>query len=221
MSEPSQFDPPTGQDPPHEPAFNAPAAAVALVVLILASYALQIVRLQGEAAGLWGGFSLPALEEGRWWTLFTHMFIHGGWVHAGMNALGALAFGPPVARLLGSGPRGWLLFAAFFLATGVIAALGFGLIHWSSPAVMIGASGATSGLMGAASRLYAQEEGAMAPLLGRQPLGMLAGWTAANVLIGLTRLSPGMEGAVIAWDAHIIGFVAGMVLISPFARLAR
>jgi membrane associated rhomboid family serine protease len=51
------------------------------------------------------------------------------------------------------------------------------------------------------------------------PLGWAVTWTTANVLLGVTGVSPGMEGAVIAWEAHLVGFAAGLLLIGPFARV--
>ena len=202
--------------PAREPMFNAPWAATVLVGAILGSYAAQS-WLGGDRMAAIGGFSAPGLAEGRWWTLISATFLHGGWVHAAMNALGALAFGPPVARLLGEGIKGAFAFLLFFLICGAVASLGFAALHWGDPAVLVGASGAVSGLMGAASRIYGRQSG-LAPVFSSVPLGWAVAWTIANVLLGVTGLSPGMEGAVIAWEAHLVGFAAGLLLIGPFAR---
>lgn len=201
---------------PHEPAFNAPWAVVVLSLAILGSYAVQGWVAPAGMAGEIGGFSIAALEQGRWWTLVTCMFVHGGWLHAGMNAVGALAFGAPVARLFGASARGVLVFVLFFLFTGMVASLGWSLLHLDSQAVLIGASGGVAGLMGGAARLYGRERG-LAPIFSRNPMGFAAGWVIANVLLGLTGLTPGMEGAVVAWEAHIIGFAAGLFLVGPAA----
>ncbi|MFN7618845.1 MAG: rhomboid family intramembrane serine protease, partial [bacterium] len=49
-------------------------------------------------AGLSLAFRPSSLWTGQWWPgLLTSMFVHGGWAHVGMNAVAALAFGPPVA----------------------------------------------------------------------------------------------------------------------------
>jgi membrane associated rhomboid family serine protease len=202
--------------PGREPIFNAPWAATVLVGAILGAFAAQ-AWLGGDRMAAIGGFSAPGLAEGRWWTLISAIFLHGGLAHAAMNALGALAFGPPVARLLGEGAKGALAFFLFFLVCGAVASLGFAALHWRDPAVLVGASGAVSGLMGAASRIYGRRHG-LAPVFSAVPMGWAVAWTIANVLLGITGISPGMPGAVIAWEAHLVGFAAGLVLIGPFAR---
>lgn len=203
-----------------EPLLNAPAPALAVVAAILASYLVQSLLAPGIDWGLRGGVSSLALQEGRWWTLFTALFIHGGWPHALMNALGALAFGAPVARLLKGRGGGSAAFYLFYLACGVLANLGYGVLNWNSPVPAVGASGAVFGLMGAASRLLFAHEGRLAPLLSRGPLGMSAALAIAGALIWVTGITPGMPGAVVAWEAHLFGFLAGLFLIGPAARVA-
>jgi len=77
------------------------------------------------------------------------------------------------------------------------------------------------GLMGAASRLLFAPSGAMWPVFSRIPLGMAAGMAVISFLIWVTGITPGMEGAVVAWQAHLFGYLAGLLLIAPFARLAH
>ena len=211
--------PPGSRRPPQgrEPMFNSPWPATVLVGAILGSYAAQTWLGGGDAMAAIGGFSARGLAEGRWWTLLSATFLHGGWAHAIMNALGALAFGPPVARLFGERAGGALAFLVFFLVCGALASLGFAALHWGDPAVLVGASGGVSGLMGAASRIYGRRSG-LAPVFSRVPLGWAAAWTIANVILGVTGVSPGMPGAVIAWEAHLVGFAAGLLLIGLFAR---
>jgi membrane associated rhomboid family serine protease len=215
---PDAIDQPDIQQPPpaREPVFNAPWPAVAIVVVILGSYLLQVWVGGGPAAAGELGFTPQDLAVGRWWTPLTVMFVHGGWVHAGMNALAAFAFAPPVARLFGPRLGGVVGFFLFYMACGVFSTLGYAAIHLGDPTVIIGASGAVSGLMGAASRL--REGGQPAPLFSRPVLGMAVGWILANLLLGLTGVAPGMAGAKIAWEAHIAGYLAGAVLIGFIAR---
>src|SRR6185295_11159369 len=106
-----------------------------------------------------------------WPRMVSMMFVHGGWAHAIMNALAALAFGPPVARLLGSDLRGAALFFLFYLVCGVLANLGYSLLHLGSIDPVVGASGAVSGLMGAATRLFGREQG-LSPILSRPVLSL-------------------------------------------------
>ena len=134
-----------------------------------------------------------------------------------MNAVGALAFGAPVARLLGDriGPSVFLL---FYAACGALAALGYGLIHWGSPQPMVGASGAVFGLIGAATRLMGGQ-GRVLPLFDRRVVSASLAWMAVNLVVGLIGYVPGVQGAQIAWEAHAVGFVVGLLAIGPLGRL--
>ncbi|MDB5477502.1 MAG: rhomboid family protein, partial [Phenylobacterium sp.] len=58
------------------------------------------------------------------------------------------------------------------------------------------------------------------PLTGRTVIGMTAAWIIVNVLFGVSGLTPGAGTVPVAWQAHIIGYFAGLLLIGPFAKLA-
>ena len=201
-------------EPPSERMFNAPL----LPVLVAASMPVLFL-LQTQMAD--GGLSyalVPAdLWRGGWPTLFTSMLLHGDWVHALMNAVGALAFGAPVARLL-AGPRGVLAFIGLYIVSGMLAALGYGLVHAGSEAPMVGASGAVFGLIGAATRLMGGA-GRVLPLTDRRVIMSGIVWMAVNAVTGLVALTPGAEGPRIAWEAHAFGFLIGVLAIGPLARL--
>jgi membrane associated rhomboid family serine protease len=190
-----------------------------IVASIVGGYALQRLSGNPEAAMQALGFSPSALRDGQWSGLVTALFVHGGWTHAILNALGALAFGAPVARLFGFGGRGVIGFFAFYLLCGVLASLGFALVRWGSPDVLIGASGAVSGLMGAASRLVDRGEG-LSPFLGRTVIAMAVGWIVVNLLIAATGVDVGQGGQPVAWEAHLFGYAAGLFLLAPVAGLA-
>ena len=144
---------PSAAGPPkREPLFNAPWPSLVVVAAIVGSYALQSTLAPGEAGMERWGYSPAQLDHGYWFGLLTVMFVHIGWTHALMNALGALAFGPPVARLMGPGLKGAGLFFLFYLTCGLASALGYTVLHLHSVEVSAGASGAIAGLMGAAPR---------------------------------------------------------------------
>ena len=211
-------DPILDQAPPRrEPIFNAPWPAMTLTLLLIASFVLQLQLPER----MWVDYVLtPAVvtQYGRWVTLVTPLFLHGGWIHVLMNAVAALAFGAPVARLLGLDPRGAAAFFLFFLVCGVLSSIGYVMAHPSSLLPVVGASGAVSGLMGGASRLV-DRRGSLGPLISRTTVGMAVMWTIVNLIIGYVPVMPGTGGAGIAWEAHVAGYFAGVLLIGPFARL--
>lgn len=206
--------------PPREPAIRAPWPALVVAGALLGSYLLQIGAGAPEAWIERFGFSPAELQRGRWDGLVTSIFAHGGWTHVGMNAIGALAFGAPVARFLGLRPTAVLSFFLFFLICGALSALGFAGVHPGSDKLLVGASGAVSGLMGAASRLIDRRPG-LAPLASSTVIGMAVGWVVVNLLMALFGLSMVTGGAPVAWEAHLFGYAAGLLLIWPLARLLR
>ena len=127
---------------------------------------------------------------------------------------------PPVARFLGTGARGVSAFLVFYLACGALANLAYAAVHPGEEALLVGASGAVSGLMGAASRLIAGR-GRVGPILSRPVLGMGGAWLAINLLIALVGFAPGAGDAAIAWEAHVAGFVVGVLLFGPLVRVLR
>lgn len=209
------------QGPLREPIFNAPWPALALVAVIIGGYAVQSMLPQ-EAVLEGFAFSPAALQAHRWHTLVTALFLHGSWAHALMNAAFALAFATPVARFFGTRPAGALFFFSFYLVCGVLSSLGYAAVHWTSPAVLVGASGALSGLMGASARLIAGG-GRLGRIGSSVVIGMGAAWVIVNLLVGWlgSAFVPGTGGAGVAWEAHLAGFFAGVLLIGPFAWVAR
>ena len=109
-----------------------------------------------------------------------------------------------------------MLYFGFFLLCGVLAGLGYVAVHLGGSAPVIGASGAVSGLWGAASRLLGRG-GRLAPIFSRQVLSQAMVFTALNVVIGLAG---GFAQLNIAWEAHLAGYLAGLLLIGPASLLA-
>ncbi len=208
--------PPAPPPPPaREPLFNAPLAPLALAVSMPL---LFLAQLQAPDGGFGWAFRPSDLIDGRWETLLTAMFLHGGWAHVAMNAVFALAFGAPLARMM-RGARGVAVFALFYIGAGVVASLGYGLIHWGATTPMVGASGAVFGLLGGAIRLMFGR-GAPAPLTDRRLAAASLAIMGVNLATGLLGLAPGVTAGVgIAWEAHAFGFAAGLLAIGPVSRL--
>lgn len=199
-----------------EPMFNAPWPAVlAAASIVISNFVLgwasdeTIYGLAMEPVRVWSGEVAG---------LVTSLFVHGGWIHALMNAAFALAFGAPVARLLGLGARGGVLFGLLYIGCGVLAGLGYAAIHPQSTSLVVGASGAVAGLMGGAARLL-DRPGQLSSLFAPRALSLALGWLVINLVMAAFGGFPGLTGAV-AWEAHLFGFAAGALLISPAAWLA-
>ena len=140
-----------------------PDAVTLLVIVNVVVFLAQHVFLIGAERAFvdgepgvkpWGGLSIPALAEGRVWTVFTHMFVHGGLLHLLGNCLLIFFAGRAVQSLLG--PRNFLL---IYFMSGVIGAALELATGWISgvPVEIIGASGCGSGVFVALAVMLPQE----------------------------------------------------------------
>jgi membrane associated rhomboid family serine protease len=150
--------------------------------------------------------------------LFTHMFLHGSWMHILGNMWFLWIFGNNVEDSMGR-----LRFVMFYLLCGLAAAAGQILTDPRSPVPMVGASGAISGVMGGYLLLYPTVRVyAMVPLgffltsVALPAWVMLGYWFLIQFVSGLVSI--GGEGGGVAFWAHVGGFIAGLVLIKLFAR---
>lgn len=217
-----------------EPLSRAPWPPMALVLVLIGIYAWQAST--GDAAACTAGFARAQcvrygfaptqLDSGVWSGLVTALFMHGGWTHVLFNSVFAVAFGAPVARLFGLAVKGVIAFFAFFLICGVIGNLGFALLNPHSPTLVIGASGAVAGFMGAASRLLDRRTAdggvaGLAPFTSRTVVAMGAAWLTINLVVGLFGFDVGIgaPGQPVAWEAHLFGYAAGLLLIGPASRM--
>lgn len=198
-----------------------------------------ISGLQGAANSQEGISPLAALaqyvladQEAYPWTALTYAFLHGSWAHVLINCVWLAAFGTPLVRRFGM--------ARFFglaLASALGGAILYSLMNPLQVLPMIGASAAVSGMMAAASwfmfapadwlpegRLTQPHErlreGLADMARNRQVLIFLGVWFAANYVFAFVQ-PIGVTDASIAWEAHIGGFLVGLVLfpfIDPLPR---
>ena len=200
-------------EPRSEPIVKAPLVAVLLTLALPALYWLQLRMPDGGAAL---AFSPTRFWQGDPRGLVSAIFLHGDWTHVAMNAVALLAFGAPVARLL-RGPVGALGFLAFFIVCGVIGSIGYAFANPAGVGAW-GASGGVFGLIGGALRM-ATPRGPILPLTDRRVLIQAGAWAAISVFVGVIGLGAGGTGAGIAWEAHLAGLAAGLLLVGPFVRL--
>lgn len=200
--------------PKREPILKVPFVPL---VVALGLIALYVVELRMPDQGTHLGFRADDLQQGYWPGMFTYMTVHGGWMHVIMNSVGIIAFGAPVARDLtrGLGAVAWLL---FFILCGVIAAIGYSLLNMGQTVWVIGASGALFGLIGASTRLLAGP-GLLLPIWHPVVLKTSLAWLGATAVLGMFGGAIGGAGAEIAWETHVVGFIAGLILIGPFHAL--
>jgi len=168
-------------------------------------------------ARLFGDAKLSRAAVPAWTTLFTSMFMHGGFLHLALNMLFLWVFGDNVEDSMGR-----LRYLVFYLVCGVAAAMTQALINPDSTIPMIGASGAISGVLGAYLLLHPF---ATVRVLIFIFLFVTIVHVPAMFVLGLwfltqlasATLSPS-EGPGVAFWAHIGGFVAGMALVPLFKQ---
>jgi membrane associated rhomboid family serine protease len=226
---------------PHQPIFRAPAVVIVLIAALVAAHVARTLISPEQSLAWINRFAfIPAryspdflsqhgIDAGtlfeRMLPFVSYMALHGSYTHLAINCLFLLAFGPIVARRFGGA-----LFLLFFMICGVAAAATYLAFNWNSLEPVIGASGGISGLMAAGMRLLPTErppwategppaEAAMLPIWSRQIILFSLVWAGLNIVAGLTGLGMGGEVGMIAWQAHLGGFAAGLLLSGPFDAL--
>jgi len=204
---------------PSEPMINLPPVTKALIAVIVVIH-LAVMFALDPPDRFWVydmlGFT-PGTYTGKadvpLWSLLlspvTYMFIHGSWLHIGMNGVMLMAFGTGAERWMG----GKRMFTLFFLC-GLVAALVQFILSPFSLNPMVGASGGLSGLFAAVLVMLQSQ--------GRLGGGRYGIWPFAALWIGISfifGLLGGPDGSAIAWAAHIGGFLAGLALIKPVWRI--
>lgn len=158
----------------------------------------------------------------------SYSLLHGDFIHLGVNMIWLAAFGSPLANRIGV-----VRFMLFWIATSVGAVLLHYAIFSQSVAPLVGASGAISGMMGAAARFaFRIDRSLPKPAFGgtilsipevlatRSVMVFLAIWMIVNVVTGMGVGTDGMDGQI-AWQAHIGGFVVGFFGMRLFDRPMR
>lgn len=214
-----------------EPVFNLPSIVIWLIAACVGIHILRTMILSLEQDWwLVIHFAFIPLRYSGEYLLdlyaflgpVTYAFLHGGVAHLAVNLIWLAAFGSPLANRLGA-PR----FLLFWLFTALCAAGLHYALHPLDPTPLVGASGAISGMMGAAARFgFAIDRAAGRPAFAgpilpmrtvfthRTTVSFLLVWMVINLAMGFGFGEPG--GARIAWEAHIGGFLAGFLLLFLF-----
>ncbi len=137
------------------------------------------------------------------WSLLTHAFLHGGWLHLAMNGAAFLGLGHALVRMIGIGR-----FLVVFTASAIAGAATFGLVAETN-GPLVGASGAIFGLFAVLTAWQEQalrRAGRSRAMIWRR----IAGLVALNVALAFGL------GGLLAWQAHLGGWVAGWLLAGAF-----
>jgi len=233
---------------PNARAFQAPASVIALVSAITLVFLFQnFGPKELTQKAFFFGSLIPARFDYAFQQAFpldqlllplvSFQFLHGSWTHLILNMMFLLAFGSPVAwrlstpspvdRMRNSG-LGTILFLIFFLTAGIFSGLVYVFMHLKDIVQVVGASAGVSALMGAALRIGHFWRGPTGDIIVDKPAPlthpMIIRFSIAlvgiNIAIGIfgNIFFPG--GANIAWDAHISGYIFGLLASPWFLKLA-
>jgi membrane associated rhomboid family serine protease len=245
---PAESPPELPPELPREPILTLPGALTAYI-LLLAVIHLRVLlppEMENWTIDVFGfipkrydstllAIDFPGGAGAKVWTFVTYSLLHANLTHLGFNVLWLLPFGSALARRFGA-----VRFFVFMAVTAAAGALAHLLTHEHAIAPMIGASASVSGAMAAALR-FAFVQGSFlsfsrgdADAAARVPalsltralrntrvLGFLAVWFGVNIIFGMGSIAIGAEGASVAWQAHIGGFLAGLMLFSLFDPVPR
>ena len=248
LQSPTELPPDTPPEAPREPLLTLPGALTAYIVLLAVIHLRVLLPPDWEnwTIDVFGfiprrydstllAIDFPGGDGAKVWTFVTYSLLHANLSHIGFNVLWLLPFGSALARRFGA--FRFFLFMAVTAAAGALAHL---LTHEHAVAPMIGASASVSGTMAAAIRFaFVQgsflsfnrgdaDAAAKVPALSlmralRNPrvLAFLGIWFGVNIIFGVGSIAIGSDGASVAWQAHIGGFFAGLLLFSLFDPVPR
>ena len=206
------------------PSRTTPFVTIALVAVNVLVFLYQLSLGDQFEAFVFNYGLIPA--EFSWVHVFISMFLHGSLMHAGGNMLYLWIFGDNVEDRMGHGR-----FLVFYLLCGTVAGLTQTVFAPDSMIPMVGASGAIAGVMGAYFVLYPHSRiVTLLPFIVitvvEVPAILFLGiWFLMQFLSGVGSIadsSPGGTGrSLIAFWAHVAGFVAGLVGVFVFRRPER
>lgn len=233
-----------------QPILNVPPVIIAILAALCIVHAVRVLILSNRAdieflllfsfiPARYFPNTLVGTLPGGWgadlWTFVTYAFIHADLTHLGFNAVWLLPFGSALARRFGT-----LRFLAFFAVTAAAGAAAHLVTHTGGFVPVVGASAAISGTMAAAMRFAFQRGGPLASwhdrpahpdlvpaaslmdaLRDRRVVAFLVVWFGLNVLFGLGSLSMAGADQTVAWQAHVGGFLAGLLLFPIFDPVGK
>lgn len=221
--------PPSRRGPP---VFNLPGVVMWLIIICAGLHFFRhyVLTIDQDVALIVNFAFIPARYTGQYVIdvyafagPLTYALLHGSIAHLAVNMIWLAAFGSPLANRLGTAR-----FLLFWIVTSLAAVGLHYVLHSDDMTPLVGASGAISGMMGAAARFGFQIDrrvgqsafaGRILPislvLRSRMVVTFLGVWMGINLLMGMGFGEPD-SGSRIAWEAHIGGFLAGFFLLRLF-----
>ena len=205
------------------PSRTKPVITISLIVINVLIFLFQAsLSDRAQEAFVYAFGLVPAYFSFA--TVFTSMFVHGGFAHLIGNMLFLWIFGDNVEDRLGHGR-----YLTFYFLCGFLAALSQLFLDPDSTVPMVGASGAIAGVMGAYLVLYPHSRVLMLfpfpVFLFELPATIFLGmWFFVQFLNGIGQLpvfqQDQISGGVAFW-AHVMGFITGLVLVVFMRRPER
>ena len=205
------------------PSRTRPGVTITLIVLNVLVYLFQVgLTEQVQEAFIYAFAVVPAYFS--FGSVFTSMFVHGGFAHLAGNMLFLWIFGDNVEDRMGH-----FRYLFFYLTCGLLAALSQVMLNPESLVPMVGASGAIAGVMGAYLVLYPHSRVLMlfpfpVFLFELPAIAFLGFWFFVQFLNGIGQLpvfqQDQISGGVAFW-AHVTGFAAGLILVTFLKRPER
>jgi membrane associated rhomboid family serine protease len=205
------------------PSRSFPIVNLTIILICSALWLYEVSLEEYEFNHFIYNFGLVPVEVfSKPYQLFTHMFLHGSWLHIIGNMWFLWVFGDNVEDRLGK-----FKYILFYVLSGLGAAVIQSLVSFLTGAVhvpMVGASGAISGVLGAYLYLFPHARIlALVPIFFfltfmELPAVFFIGiWVFIQIINGLITL-PFADMGGVAWFAHIGGFFAGYKLVRVFYR---
>ena len=194
---------------------SKPIIAYSFLGFNIAVFLFQLTLTSGQCEWLFFEYGMQASEISQGQnlaTIFTSMFMHGGWMHLIGNMIFLWIFADNIEAVVGN--MGFLL---FYLLGGIFAALAHVLMDPSSTIPSVGASGAISAVMGAYLVMFPKSRIKVILLIffitfEISALAFLGIWFIQQLVSGIGSIGLTAEtSGGIAWWAHIGGFVFGLV----------